>query len=256
MTKVHHEVQACAPARATASCTSATRATRRRSARWRWRRGDQPGRDGRRGRGPARLRGAGRPARPDDAVAPRLGGRRRRRARALPRRVDAGPQRPLLRHDEPPVGADGDGRRALRRDRRHRLGQLVEHARSRSWPARPAARALHRVNTADELPDDLSGTVGVTAGASAPNELVEEVIARLDPRDGVEVVGVTDEDEYFPPPPQHPRPAGGDRGGGDGDARRRAADAPVDGRPQPRRQRRVGGTLTACGNKSPCSPPR
>ena len=31
-------------------------------------------------------------------------------------------------------------------------------------------------------------------------ELVESVIARLAPRDGVEVVRVTDEDEYFPPP--------------------------------------------------------
>jgi 4-hydroxy-3-methylbut-2-enyl diphosphate reductase len=40
----------------------------------------------------------------------------------------------------------------------------------------------------------------VTAGASAPEELVESVIARLDPRRGVEEVRVTDEEEYFPPP--------------------------------------------------------
>jgi len=40
----------------------------------------------------------------------------------------------------------------------------------------------------------------VTAGASAPNELVEQVIERLAPRDGVDVVTVTEEDEYFPPP--------------------------------------------------------
>ena len=59
-----------------------------------------------------------------------------------------------------------------------------------------------RVNHADELPDDLSGTVGVTAGASAPEELVELVLARLDPAHGVEEVHVTDEDEYFPPPPE------------------------------------------------------
>ena len=57
-----------------------------------------------------------------------------------------------------------------------------------------------RVNGADELPDDLTGTVGVTAGASAPDELVEAVLARLDPSDGVEEVRATDEDEYFPPP--------------------------------------------------------
>jgi 4-hydroxy-3-methylbut-2-enyl diphosphate reductase len=56
-----------------------------------------------------------------------------------------------------------------------------------------------RVNGPDELPQ-LSGVVGVTAGASAPDELVEAVIDRLDPVHGVEEVRVTDEDEYFPPP--------------------------------------------------------
>jgi 4-hydroxy-3-methylbut-2-enyl diphosphate reductase len=59
---------------------------------------------------------------------------------------------------------------------------------------------VYRVNSADELPDDLSGTVGVTAGASAPEELVDAVIARLAPRHGVDEVRITDEDEYFPPP--------------------------------------------------------
>jgi 4-hydroxy-3-methylbut-2-enyl diphosphate reductase len=59
---------------------------------------------------------------------------------------------------------------------------------------------VFRVNSADELPDDLTGTVGVTAGASAPEELVDAVIARLGPRHGVDEVRITDEDEYFPPP--------------------------------------------------------
>ncbi|MBK9178291.1 MAG: 4-hydroxy-3-methylbut-2-enyl diphosphate reductase [Acidimicrobiales bacterium] len=59
---------------------------------------------------------------------------------------------------------------------------------------------VFRVNTADELPEGLSGVVGVTAGASAPEEIVDAVLARLDPVDGVEEVRVTDEDEYFPPP--------------------------------------------------------
>jgi 4-hydroxy-3-methylbut-2-enyl diphosphate reductase len=59
-----------------------------------------------------------------------------------------------------------------------------------------------RINSAEELPDDLSGTVGVTAGASAPEALVEEVIARLAPAQGVTEVTVTTEDEYFPPPPE------------------------------------------------------
>lgn len=63
-----------------------------------------------------------------------------------------------------------------------------------------------RINTAAELPrrDDgsvaLEGVVGVTAGASAPQELVDEVLAALAPVEGVELVHVTDEDEYFPPP--------------------------------------------------------
>ncbi len=59
-----------------------------------------------------------------------------------------------------------------------------------------------RVNRADELPADLSGTVGVTAGASAPEALVQEVVARLAPAHGVSEVTVTTEDEYFPPPPE------------------------------------------------------
>jgi 4-hydroxy-3-methylbut-2-enyl diphosphate reductase len=57
-----------------------------------------------------------------------------------------------------------------------------------------------RINRPEELPDDLSGTVAVTAGASAPEELVRAVIERLGPRNGVEEVRLTDEEEYFPPP--------------------------------------------------------
>ena len=40
----------------------------------------------------------------------------------------------------------------------------------------------------------------MTAGASAPEDLVEAVIAKLAPTQGVDAVRVTDEDEYFPPP--------------------------------------------------------
>jgi 4-hydroxy-3-methylbut-2-enyl diphosphate reductase len=57
-----------------------------------------------------------------------------------------------------------------------------------------------RINSPDELPDDLAGTVAVTAGASAPEELVRAVIERLAPSAGVEEVRLTDEEEYFPPP--------------------------------------------------------
>jgi 4-hydroxy-3-methylbut-2-enyl diphosphate reductase len=59
-----------------------------------------------------------------------------------------------------------------------------------------------RVNDASEVPDDLSGTVGVTAGASAPEALVQAVLERLDPVHGVEHSPVTVEEEYFPPPPE------------------------------------------------------
>ena len=57
-----------------------------------------------------------------------------------------------------------------------------------------------RVDSPDELPDDLAGTVAVTAGASAPEGLIQAVIARLDPASPPEVVSAVDEDEYFPPP--------------------------------------------------------
>jgi 4-hydroxy-3-methylbut-2-enyl diphosphate reductase len=57
-----------------------------------------------------------------------------------------------------------------------------------------------RVNGAPELPDDLAGTVGVIAGASAPESLVEEVLVRLAPARGTEEVRAVPEDEYFPLP--------------------------------------------------------
>jgi 4-hydroxy-3-methylbut-2-enyl diphosphate reductase len=63
-------------------------------------------------------------------------------------------------------------------------------------------RRVIRIDQPEELPDDLSGVVGVTAGASAPEELVRLVVSRLAPRHGVQEVAVTDEDEYFPLPPE------------------------------------------------------
>jgi 4-hydroxy-3-methylbut-2-enyl diphosphate reductase len=59
-----------------------------------------------------------------------------------------------------------------------------------------------RINGPSELPDDLSGVVAVTAGASAPESIVNEVLEVLNPAHGVTVKSVTVEDEYFPPPPE------------------------------------------------------
>jgi 4-hydroxy-3-methylbut-2-enyl diphosphate reductase len=57
-----------------------------------------------------------------------------------------------------------------------------------------------RVDGPDELPVDLAGTVGVIAGASAPESIVQAVVTHLRPQHGVEEVHAVDEDEYFPLP--------------------------------------------------------
>jgi 4-hydroxy-3-methylbut-2-enyl diphosphate reductase len=67
--------------------------------------------------------------------------------------------------------------------------------------AQGCARVL-RVNGASDVPDDLFGTVAVTAGASAPESLINEVLDVLNPTEGVTVKSVIIEDEYFPPPPE------------------------------------------------------
>lgn len=75
---------------------------------------------------------------------------------------------------------------------------LVRVARERGVEA-------HRIDTADQISGDWltdASVVGVTAGASAPDHLVQEVIERVDPDLGFELLRVTDEEEYFPLPPQ------------------------------------------------------
>ena len=71
---------------------------------------------------------------------------------------------------------------------------LAELAREAGCPE------VHRINGPDELPNSLGPTVGVTAGASAPEDLVRSVLDRLSPSHGVEEITVNEEDEYFPPP--------------------------------------------------------
>ena len=70
---------------------------------------------------------------------------------------------------------------------------------------RNAGVAAHRIDGPEGIqPEWLEGAeiVGVTAGASAPDQRVQDVIAAIAPSHGVELVRVTDEDEYFPLPPQ------------------------------------------------------
>ena len=70
--------------------------------------------------------------------------------------------------------------------------------------AAKAGAVAHRIDGPEGIdPRWLDGhtTVGVTAGASAPDQRVQAVIRAIAPRYGVEPLHVTDEDEYFPLPP-------------------------------------------------------
>lgn len=65
--------------------------------------------------------------------------------------------------------------------------------------------SAHRIDSAADIEESwLEGaaTVGVTAGASAPDHLVQQVIDRLQPTRGFELWSATEEQEYFPLPPQ------------------------------------------------------
>jgi 4-hydroxy-3-methylbut-2-enyl diphosphate reductase len=71
--------------------------------------------------------------------------------------------------------------------------------------ARAAGTAAHRVEGPGSIdPAWLAGSrvVGVTAGASAPDDAVQAVVAALAPSGGASVLRAAAEDEYFPPPPQ------------------------------------------------------
>ncbi len=62
----------------------------------------------------------------------------------------------------------------------------------------------YRVDGPEDIkPEWLEGSrvVGVTAGASAPDQRVREVIAAINPTQGDSPLALTDEDEYFPLPP-------------------------------------------------------
>ena len=71
--------------------------------------------------------------------------------------------------------------------------------------ATKAGVAVHRIDGPADIDERwLEGatTVGVTAGASAPDQRVRAVIDAVAPDQGVEVARLRDEDEYFPLPPR------------------------------------------------------
>jgi 4-hydroxy-3-methylbut-2-enyl diphosphate reductase len=70
--------------------------------------------------------------------------------------------------------------------------------------AHNAGVAAHRVDGPEGVDPtwlDDHDVVGVTAGASAPDQRVQAIIDAVAPTEGVELVRVTQEDEYFPLPP-------------------------------------------------------
>ncbi len=71
--------------------------------------------------------------------------------------------------------------------------------------AQQSGLASKRIDSASDIEDGwLEGVevVGVTAGASAPDHLVQEVITHLAPTAGFELLHITEEEEYFPLPRQ------------------------------------------------------
>jgi 4-hydroxy-3-methylbut-2-enyl diphosphate reductase len=71
--------------------------------------------------------------------------------------------------------------------------------------AETAGTKAYRVDAAEAVDDawfEGAATVGITAGASAPDHLVQQVIDRVDPREGVELFQTVTEGEYFPLPRQ------------------------------------------------------
>jgi 4-hydroxy-3-methylbut-2-enyl diphosphate reductase len=71
--------------------------------------------------------------------------------------------------------------------------------------AREMGVMAHRIDSAADIEDswlDAVTTVGLTAGASAPDHLVQQVIDRISPSAGFELWSTIEEQEYFPLPPQ------------------------------------------------------
>ena len=119
---------------------------------------------------------------------------------------------------------------ALRRDRGDRLGQLVEHpGAGEAGRARPAARSVFRVNDRRRAPRRSSpGTSSASPPARRrPRSWSTRSSSASPRRTASSWCGVTDEDEYFPPPRNLRDLQARDRGGRHGDARRRVRRLPA-----------------------------
>ena len=70
--------------------------------------------------------------------------------------------------------------------------------------ARNVGVVAHRIDGPDQIDTawlNDHNTIGVTSGASAPDQRVQEVIAAIGAGHGTQAIRVIDEDEYFPLPP-------------------------------------------------------
>ncbi len=123
-------------------------------------------------------------------------------APALPQDPRPAQGRHLLRHHQPPGGGEGDRAPVRPRagDRRAQFLQLAAPGRSGARRRLPAARiwcSARRRSTGRWF--EGVKTVGITAGASAPEVLVQEVIAAIRQRylTTIDEISVTEETTHF-----------------------------------------------------------
>ena len=107
-------------------------------------------------------------------------------------------QRPVLRHDQPPVRRQG-ALQARRSRPRHRERPTARTATASARSQTPQGVPAHLINSPEELQDEwFEGVenVGVTSGASTPEELVSAVVDAIDP-DKVTTIRGAEEDIRF-----------------------------------------------------------